>query len=184
MRRGKPTLMSKLCFIPLNEIDDQGRSFSFDSYEAMGGDPKSLDLLQFSCKVRIHRAGDGYYINGNIDFKRALPCTLCGKESSYTQKLKIEEFLRVDPSFDTSEIEVAKSDESNSLVIRSSQWNFMEFIRESILLEEPVQFYSHDGSTSAQSCPEYENLVKQGILASDDENKGSNAFEALKNLRL
>lgn len=175
--------MSKLNFIPLNEIDDQGRLLSYDSFEALGGDPKELDVLNFNCSIKIHRAGDGYYINGRMQFKRALPCSLCGTDSSYSQNLKIEEFLRVDPTFDAAEQEVAKSDESNSLVVRSQMWNFKEFVRESILLEEPVQFYAHDGS-NAERCPEYENLVKKGILTDESENKGHNAFEALKNLRL
>ncbi len=174
--------MSKLCFIPLNEIDDQGRSLVFDSYEALGGDPKELDLFNFSCQVKIHKAGDGYYINGKVQFKRALPCSLCGADSSYSQNLKIEEFLRLDPTFDAADENVAKSDESNSLVVRSAMWNFKEFIRETILLEEPVQFYTHDES-SLDTCPEYETLVKKGILTGEDENKGPNAFEALKNLR-
>lgn len=175
--------MSKLNYLPLNEIDDQGKTLEFDSYEAIGGDPKELSLHHFNCKLKIHRAGDGYYIIGQIDIKRDLPCSLCGQESVYAQTIQIEEFLRVDPKFDTSEVDIAKSDESNSMVVRSQLWNFKEFIRESILLEEPFQFYSHEGS-SVENCPEYENLVKKGILVPDDENKGNNAFEALKNLRL
>lgn len=178
--------MSKLQFIHLNEINEQPKELHFESFEDLGGEQKQLSLRAFDCKIKIHKAGDGFYLKGSLSITRDFPCTLCGKESFYSQDIKIQDFLRIDPKFDIDELHIAKSDESNSLVVRSSQWNLKEFIRELVILEEPIQFYSHDGNNVNQ-CPEYENLVKKGILApiieKDDENKGNNPFEALKNLR-
>ncbi len=172
--------MSKLRLIHLNEISDTKKSFEFDDLEALGGQSKEFGLKKFSLKFSIQDAGDGYYVSGDLEIIREYPCTLCSFEADLGQKIKFDEFLRVDSSFDADSEVVAKSDESESLVIKSPVWDLLEFVRETINLEEPTQFYPK-GQDCKVKCPNYVELVSKGILISSDEKKPVSAFDQLKN---
>lgn len=172
--------MSKLRLIHLNEINETRKSFEFNELEALGGSSKEFGLKKFSLKLSIQDAGDGYYVSGDLDIVREFPCTLCSFEADLGQRIKFDEFLRIDASFDADSEVVAKSDESESLVIKSPVWDLLEFVRETINLEEPTQFYPK-GQDCKVRCPNYVELVSKGILINTEDKKSKSAFEELKN---
>lgn len=175
--------MSKVNYIYLKEISDKGEVFNFSRYEDIGGRPDEFGLKSFNLNLRVQDAGEGYYINGTLKIIRNMPCTLCSLEADLAQEITIEEFLRIDPSFDSAASEVAVSDESSSLVIKNQAWNFLEFIRETINLEEPTQFYPK-GEACKLDCPELLLLKEKGILTAPEDKESTSPFAALKNIQL
>ncbi len=174
--------MSKLRLINLSEINESKKTFTFDSIESLGGDSGEFQLKSLNLNLSIQDAGDGYYVSGELKILRQYPCTLCSFEADLAQNIKFDEFIRVDPSFDADSELVAKSDESESLVIKSHVWDLLEFIRETIYLEEPVQFYPK-GQECKTKCPNYLELVSKGILIDSEEAKPASAFDKLKNFQ-
>lgn len=172
--------MSRPNLIHLNEISDSKKEFSFNSIESMGGHSSEFSLKNFDLKLSILNAGDGYYVSGLLKLCREFPCTLCSFEADLPQIIKFDEFLRIDAGFDTDSDVIAKSDESESLVIKTPVWDLLEYVRETISLEEPKQFYPM-GEECKVKCPNYLDLVSKGILIDDDETKVNSAFESLKN---
>ena len=171
--------MSHLKNIYLANIGDFPKTFNFESLEALGGRSKDLHITYFKLDLSIQYAGEGYYINAYIRSQQKLPCTLCTEESQWDQDLILKEFLRIDPDFDVDSNQVAKSDESQSLVIKTPVWNILEFVKETLILEEPSQLYC-----KKEKCGNYETLIKQGLFKSEQENKDESlAFASLKEIQ-
>lgn len=172
--------MSKLRLIHLNEINESKKHFEFKDLEAIGGDSKEFQLKNFHLKFSIQDAGDGYYVSGTLQILREFPCTLCSYESDLSQNIKFDEFIRIDSNFDADSEVIAKSDESESLVLKTPVWDLLEFVRETLHLEEPTQFYPK-GQDCKIKCPNYIELLSKGILISSEEMKPASAFDQLKN---
>ena len=171
--------MSRLKHIYLAEIGDSPKAFKFESLEALGGVSSDLHLTHFNMDLTIQYAGEGYYINAHIQSQQKLPCTMCTGDSEFHQNLVLEEFLRVDPQFDADSDEIAKSDDSQSLVIKTPVWNILEFIKETLILEEPAQLYCQK-----EKCKNYDTLVSQGLLGTEQKKKEENsAFSSLKDIQ-
>lgn len=171
--------MSNASHIHLNEINEK-KVFDFESIESLGGNSQEFELKSFNLSVSIQDAGDGYYISGRLQLIRNYPCTLCSVDADLKQDIKFDEFIRIDSSFDTDSSVVAKSDESESLVLKTPVWDILEFIRETINLEEPTQFYGH-GQEIFESCPNYSELVSKGVLIDPEDSKKASPFDSLKN---
>lgn len=174
--------MSSINHIHLNEISDK-KTFNFNSIESIGGLSKEFGLTDFSLSFSIQDAGDGYYVSGELKFTRQFPCTLCNIDADIKQAIKFDEFIRIDSNFDADSEVVAKSDESESLVLKTPVWDLREFVRETINLEEPTQFYPK-GQDCKRICPNYLELVAKGILIGADDIKVHPAFETLKNFQI
>jgi uncharacterized metal-binding protein YceD (DUF177 family) len=173
--------MSNISHIYLNEISDK-KVFEYESIEALGGSSKEFELKSFKLVFSIQDAGDGYYVSGTLKILRNFPCTVCNADADLSQNIKFDEFIRVDSSFDADSDVIAKSDESESLVLKTPVWNLLEFVRETINLEEPTQFYGH-GQQSNDSCPEYLELVAKGVLLDPEAPKSASPFDTLKDFQ-
>jgi uncharacterized metal-binding protein YceD (DUF177 family) len=174
--------MSSLNHIHLNEISDK-KTFSFESLEALGGTSKEFQLKKLNLTLSIQDAGDGYYVTGELSFLREFPCTLCNIEAELNQNIKFDEFIRIDANFDADSEVIAKSDESESLVLKTPVWDILEFVKETINLEEPTQFYPK-GQDCKSVCPNYLELLNKGILIDDNEVKPHPSFQSLKNYQI
>lgn len=174
--------MSNTSHIYLNEITEK-KTLHFDSIESIGGSSKDFELKSFDLTLSLQDAGDGYYVTGQLELLRNYPCTVCGTDADLRQDIRFDEFIRVDSNFDTNETVVAKSDESESLVLKTPVWDVLEFIKETINLEEPIQYYGH-GTEVFDVCPSFKELVSKGVLIDPDAPKASSAFEGLKNFQV
>ncbi len=173
--------MSYINFIHLSEVSDK-KNYDFKSFDAIGGTSVDFGIKRFELSLTIQDAGDGYYVKGALSYLRELPCTLCNLCADLNQAVAIDEFIRIDPSFDADSERVAKSDESDSLVLKTPVWDILAYIQETISLEEPTQFYPN-GQDCKSICPNYLDLVKKGILVDSVESKKNPAFETLKNFQ-
>lgn len=173
--------MSNANFIHLNEISDK-KIFDFNSIESLGGNSQEFDLKDFSLTLSVQDAGDGYYVTGQLKILRGFPCSVCSADAELKQDIHFDEFIRIDSGFDIDSAVVAKSDESESLVLKTPVWNILEFIKETISLEEPTQFYGH-GDKVFEVCPNYQDLVSKGLLTDPDAPKSSSPFDSLKDFQ-
>ena len=185
-----------LNIIKLNELPKQGESFVFTSEDGKESfAPYFKDLIgdqKFHIEMHIQPAGNAYQLQGKIQTKMPLVCSLCATDIQHPVKVNLNEIILINSAMAKNEHEARanhsselNADGPEALILDNEAFDVAEYLHEMIALAEPIRPLGTPDCETA--CPERDKMIPRDWLSVgnvSEKMENTNPFASLKDLKI